>query len=71
MYWAMLITLVMNTEYHTQKANLVFIFPHLFLLVPDPEPRAPFFCAVPLEPSFLLAAGVFLALEFPEPFKST
>jgi hypothetical protein len=46
-----------------------FIIFHLFLLAPVPEPRAPFFSIGP-EPTFPLPADVFLALEFPVPFRS-
>jgi hypothetical protein len=49
--------------------SLYFIIFHLFLLAPVPEPRALFFSAGP-EPAFPLPADVFLALEFPVPFRS-
>ena len=48
-----------------------FIISHLFLLVLVPEPRPPFFSEGPEPPfPFPLPAGVFLALEFPVPFRS-
>lgn len=46
-----------------------FVIFHLFLLAPVAEPRAPFFSVGP-EPTFPLPADVFLALEFPVPFRS-